>query len=316
MSEIFDNDGMIDSVWNVCNLFVGEGISTHVTLNESAIKTIANNIEHELSNKKDYWWGYPKSFEKINNDVPYKILYYELLASAVNYQYWYGKHDIRPNGACANKMYKILDDSVTFIVDEVDPTSGQDFAEDITKMFILNLSLARLPNTENRIKHIKEVSALVQEHGMDTIRHLSDKVSQNDMGIEEFLNIIVSKLPGFADDLFLKRAFLLPIMLYRRLQWFKDDIHTVPVPADYQIPKVLEDLGCISYSYLLSEKIQAGELLPAGSLEECELRAATVITCAKLAEFSGCKMCDIDTFLWLKSKEIDRPFHLTMTTNY
>ena len=116
--------------------------------------------------------------------------------------------------------------------------------------------------------------------------------------------------------MFLKRAFLLSIMLYRRLQWFKDDIDIIPVPADYQLPKVLEGWGCINYSYTLSDKVQGGELIPSGSLEECEIRAATILVCKRLAELSGHKMCDIDTYLWLKRNEIDKPFHLTITTNY
>ena len=90
----------------------------------------------------------------------------------------------------------------------------------------------------------------------------------------------------------------------------------MPVPADYQIPKMLEGMGCINYNYILSEKIQNGELIPAGSIEECEIRAATMLAGKRLAELSGKTMCDIDTYLWLKRKEVDKPFHLTITTNY
>ena len=105
-------------------------------------------------------------------------------------------------------------------------------------------------------------------------------------------------------------------MLYRKVQWFKREVEILPVPADYQIPKMLEGLGCINYSYLLSEKIQNGELISAGSIEECEIRAATMLAGRRLAELSGKTMCDVDTYLWLKRKEVDKPFHLTITTNY
>jgi len=104
--------------------------------------------------------------------------------------------------------------------------------------------------------------------------------------------------------------------LYRRVQWFRNEVEILPVPADYQIPKMLEGLGCINYSYKLSEKIQAGELIPAGSAEECEIRAATMLAGRRLSELSGKTMCDIDTYLWLKRNDIEKPFHLTITTNY
>ncbi len=307
---------IINSVWSVCNQFINNGKGKHVTLNDTAMKRVAENIKTELNNMKDNWWGYPKCFKKETYELSYKMMYYELLADSINYQYWYGRHDIRPNGACSNEMYKILDTTFSFVIDEISPYHGYEMAPIVTKIFIENISLARFPNIENRIKHIKEVLTLVSSNGYDTVRYLVDKISNNDITINEFLTIIISKLPGYAEDIFLKRAFLLPIMLYRRLQWFKDDIDIVPVPADYQIPKVLEGLGCINYGYILSDKIQGGELIISGSLEECEIRAATILACKRLSELSGCKMCDIDTYLWLKRNEIDKPFHLTITTDY
>ena len=36
---------------------------------------------------------------------------YQLMASAVNYCYWYGSHNFRPNGANSTEMYKLLDSS-------------------------------------------------------------------------------------------------------------------------------------------------------------------------------------------------------------
>lgn len=307
---------IIQEVWDLCDQFIIDGKGRHVTLKEEGIKKVAEDIKIELESIKDLWWGYPKCFKEDSQDINYKMLCYELIADSVNYQYWYGKHDVRPNKACANEMYELLNLSFSFVEREFYPAKGWDVCQEACKIFIEYLSLARFPNIENRIKHVREVNSLIIDGGMDTIRYLSNKIINNNISVNEFLTIIISKLPGYAEDLFLKRSFLLPIMLYRRVQWFKDEIGIIPIPADYQIPKMLEGLGCIGYDYVLSEKIQDGELIPAGSLEECEIRAATMLAGRRLAELSGHTMCDVDTYLWLKRKEIDKPFHLTITTNY
>jgi len=146
------------------------------------------------------------------------------------------------------------------------------------------------------------------------VKKIVDK--KNSMKIDDFLEIIISNYSGYAEDLFLKRAFLLVAMLYRRMQWFKNEIDILPVPADYQIPKILECLGGIKYDGQLYMKIQNHELIPSGSLEECEIRAATILAVKRLSELSGFSMCDIDNYLWLKRKEYRNPFHLTITSNY
>jgi hypothetical protein len=308
---------IIDSVWNICNEFINNGYrGQYVSLVDAGMISVAKDIKEKLAAEKDHWWGYAKCFNEDTTDRDYKMVFYELLADSINYQYWYGRHDVRPNGACANEMYKILNETFSFVEYEYGSEAGWITCRQVAKIFITSISRARFPNLENRVRHINEVVGLIRDGGKDTICYLKDRISKNQMPVDEFLDLIVSKLPGYAEDMFLKRAFLLPIMFYRKLGWFKEDIASVPFPADYQIPKMLEGLGCINYNYVLSEKIQNGDLIPAGSLEECEIRAATILAGKRLSELSGHKMCDIDTYLWLKRNDIDKPFHLTITTNY
>ena len=122
--------------------------------------------------------------------------------------------------------------------------------------------------------------------------------------------------PGYGKDLFLKRAFLFIIQMYRRLGLFKDEIHKIPVPADYQIPKMLRMLGCIKYNYPLDLMVADGRLISEGSLLECEIRAATIVVCKKIADLAGCSCADVDTYLFANRKTCRDPFHLTVTTNY
>jgi len=304
---------IIQSVWDVVNQFIVDGKGMHVTLNDEVMQIVSKDIKNKLDDIKDNWWGYPKCLDEKSADIDYEMLVYELIADSINYQYWYGKYDIRPNGACANQMYNMLNQSFETIRNNRFMTVGHMLCLEVIDEFIKRISIARFPNLEKRIKHLNEISNFISDYD---IEGLADSISNNKITIDEFLKIIISRLPGYAEDIFLKRAFLVPTMLYRRIQWFKDEIEILPVPADYQLPKVLEGLGCISYDYKLSEKIQNHDLILSGSLEECEIRAATILAGKRLSELTGFSMCDIDTYLWLNRKTIDKPFHLTVTSNY
>jgi hypothetical protein len=306
---------IIGSVWTICDQFIKDGKGRHVSLIEPGLVTVAEDIKERLSSVKNHWWGYPNCIAG-TRDKNYKMLCYELIADSVNYQYWYGRHDVRPNGACANRMYELLDEAITFVEKKLYIPESGDVMREASKIFIKSMSLERFPNLENRIRHIGEIVSKIGSEGNCPIQKMANDIATNKVTVNDFLEFVITNFPGYAEDVFLKRAFLLPIMLYRRVQWFKNEVEILPVPADYQIPKMLEGLGCINYSYTLSEKIQAGELIPAGSAEECEIRAATMLAGRRLAELSGKTMCDIDTYLWLKRNDIEKPFHLTVTTNY
>jgi hypothetical protein len=105
-------------------------------------------------------------------------------------------------------------------------------------------------------------------------------------------------------------------MLNRRLGLYKSFIDQVPVPADYQVPKMLEWMGVLQYSDDLHDTIWEGRLIPSGSRQECEIRASTIMACRMLAKEIGCMQSDVDTALWYNRKACTNPFHLTITTDY
>jgi hypothetical protein len=116
--------------------------------------------------------------------------------------------------------------------------------------------------------------------------------------------------------MFLKRASLFFLQLYRTLGWFEDAMRYLPVPADYQVPKMLRHFGCFTYLDPLRTMVEQGALIPSGSLWECEIRAATVVVCKFLQIQTGWNVSEIDSWLWLRRKECTDPFHLTVTTDY
>lgn len=283
----------LEILWNVTKDIMSRAI--YVSLGD--MKKVSECIKEQEEEKP---WGPPEVFDKRDNKIHFTVQY-ELLASSINYQYWYGMADLRPNDAGATKMYKLLDESYRAI--------RRRDCETIANAFIRRLVLNRFPMLEMRIKHIQEVIR-------GDVSSLITKSIENGASLSQCLESLLINCPGFADDILLKRASLFFMMLYRRLGLFASEINDLPIPADYQVPKMLEGLGCLQYAPELKDKIEKQEIIPSGSRMECEVRAGAIMACKRISELSGKNSSVVDNWLWLKRKEITTPFHLTITTHY
>lgn len=94
--------------------------------------------------------------------------------------------------------------------------------------------------------------------------------------------------------------------------------------ADYKIPALLRKLGILVYDAELAEKVDTRVPIPADSPEEIEIRAnmlhACDIICRGLKKrHIAIDSVTLDGILWLQSQKknpADKPYHLTMTTDY
>jgi hypothetical protein len=127
---------------------------------------------------------------------------------------------------------------------------------------------------------------------------------------------MVSLFPGFASDMFLKRASLFFIQLFRRFGWFAEDLNNLHVPADYQVPKMLNHYGCIIYAEDLTDAIENNTIIEKHSQAECEIRAATVLAIKKLCDLTGWNVAEVDGYFFTRRHDATNPFHLTITTDY
>lgn len=226
-------------------------------------------------------------------------IYQELLGNAINYCFWYGKHDVRPGGSSSNLMYELLGRCFNrFGI----------FTQELIDYYVSLLTEYRFPLLEERIKHLNEL--------VPSIDKFARMVFASKVFLEVLFETLVKLFPGYGSDIFLKRASLFFIQLNRRFGWWEDIISSLPIPADYHIPRMLEHYGCIVYSEELKNKIGSHELIPKHSVQECEIRAATVIVAKKLSELTGWSVSDVDSWFWLRRKECRSPFHLTITTDY
>jgi len=280
------------------------------------IKNVFEVADQALATKPEYvkiaWSTVDRVIERMRKDGPpkffddnekYQIGIYnevlkELVASSINYCYWYGVSDIRPNNVSSTAMYECLEYAF-----KLSKSYDTRFSKVIYTLIEL-LSVNRFPMLEERKRHLLEL--LEDQKGENFAREVVNKNADIDMMCRYF--------QGFASDIFLKRASLFFIQIYRKFEWYKDIV--LPVPADYQVPKILRHFGCLQYSPSLEEDIYEGKLIPKNSLEEIQIRAATIRVCEKMREELGWHIGDVDTYLWTRRKLTDMPFHLTITSDY
>jgi len=284
-----ESDKIIKRVMTMSEDFTGEDMP--VSIDRNAVGRLAAVMESDGK----------MSMDAVDGMSHAETVLTELFASAINYCFWYGKYDFIPMKGSSGSMYDVIIDAVQ---NRFHGLVGPDFVNAIIDRLIFD----RYPLIEERTKHLMEVALGTQEFVMFVLMN-----RDNDARI--VLHELVRRYPGFASDMFLKRAFLFVMQLNRKLNFFKE-IDEIPVPADYQVPKMLEHFGCLEYKTALTDKIESHTMIPKYSIEECSIRGGTILVCDKLAELTSWTKSEIDTWLWLRRKECKKPFHLTITTDY
>lgn len=282
-------DKIIERVRTMSEDFTGEAMP--VSIDQNAVNRLAAVMESDGK----------MSMEPVDGMSHAETVLTELFASSINYCFWYGKYDFIPMKGSSGSMYDVI---IGAVQDKFQGLVGPDFVNAILDRLIFD----RYPLIEERTKHLMEVAMGTQEFVMFVLMNRN-----NDARI--VLHELVRRYPGFASDMFLKRAFLFVMQLNRKLNFFKE-IDEIPVPADYQVPKMLEYFGCLEYKQALTDKIEGHTMIPKYSIEECSIRGGTVLVCDMLAKATGWTKSEIDAWLWLRRKECKKPFHLTITTDY
>ena len=103
-----------------------------------------------------------------------------------------------------------------------------------------------------------------------------------------------------------------------------DDLQELTIFADNQVPHVLRVAGALSYTKDLADGIESGELLPAGSPKEVEIRAVSLhavelLTARLNADGAETTTMAVDNYLWdigERPPYSDGKKHRTRTTFY
>jgi hypothetical protein len=136
---------------------------------------------------------------------------------------------------------------------------------------------------------------------------------------DDLARALARGMPFFADRGFYKRAQIAANDLALAGVAEFADIDELTVFADNLVPHVLRLDGVLVYDDALARAIDAGELLPAGSEQEREIRACAVHACELLARHAGVPPRTLDNWLWNRGRHppySERPAHLTRTVFY
>lgn len=283
---------LVNGVFEIAEEFMKN--SSYVFMNKEKIKKLSVGLK-QIS---------PKKVIKNPNPTNKDILI-ELVASSINYCYWHGKSTIRPNGSSSSYLYELIRNSFY----DYNLKTNNSFTNSINTL-IQTLSIKRFPLLEERVSHLKQL----QENAKGEF--FVDFISLKQHHMEYYLNELVTTFPGFASDIFLKRASLFFIQLYRNFGWFEEELNNFHVPSDYQIPRVLNKFGCIYYTMDLQLKIENDILIPKHSIIECEIRAATILTIKQICDDTNWNVSEVDSYLFWQRNTVDKPFHLCITTDY
>lgn len=101
-----------------------------------------------------------------------------------------------------------------------------------------------------------------------------------------------------------------------------NDLEVLTAFADYKLPQLLRHHGVLAYAPALSATVDAREVIPQGSPQEVEIRAATVQACELLRDLLVARglpfrAFEVDWALWQQSQGMKlAPYHLTRSIYY
>ena len=186
---------------------------------------------------------------------------------------------------------------------------------------------------ENRSAALRELGFLLLKEYEGEARLMIEQASESAVGLARNL---AKKLVSFRDKAlyrgrpvwFLKRAQILAADLYGAFQgraWGAfTDMDQITAFADYKVPQVLRQHGILRYAPSLASLVDGMMPIPAGSVMEVELRAATIAAVERLREIlaqSGKSFLspELDWMLWSMGQRDDfrkKPYHRTLTIFY
>lgn len=319
------------SVWESVD-FVMDG-AKHVAIDDHGLQNLVAPMRHRFAEGFDNVEDAFGSTGDLDKDI--NLVYFETAANFCFWaqdpnKRWLFNRDGDSNGGwygLRNAFAKALDDGV--------PVYDAEFMAALTIERAAELfrgeSSIQIPLLEQRVGSIVEAAVfLLAAHDGKAKNFVASCGYDAATIAQEITKALVSYRDGAWHRgrwvWILKRAQILPNDLGQLTQKYPDfeikNKDKLTIFADYRLPQILEHHGVLRYSPELSEKISKRQLLPSGSAQEIEIRAATIAACRKLGELCpDMTLADIDVSLWLLSQDARddadlKPHHLTVGIYY
>ena len=308
-------------------------LSNHLMDNSKFVKVVPERVEFLADFFQDFKfetpsWNFPPFYPQ-SNDFEEMCLYY-LLFNSINYCYFDEYYNIFRDGDRRSSTLAGMR-----ITENWEQLKDPLFLSRVDETYLLGeLFKAESPISlvKERAEAFREIGSFMLENTDFTFRKLFSKHYNN-------IYFVSQMIPTYFKtwrDPFFKRPQLFVGMVQGRFQEdapFDKGLEDLTVYADYRVPQTLHAMGIIEYSAPLLSRIASRELIPSGSRQELEIRAASLVgadllmLCLNKYRDENINALEMDYFLWSlmhKSSSIssailiskDMPHHLTMTTDY
>lgn len=225
---------------------------------------------------------------------------FSVLANSVNFCYWQDRCDFYPAGAGSSLVWGAANNAM------IQPTVDQAIAS-----FKAEIAQIPFPLMAERLEYIKELE--------DTLPALWNQFLDGFVvgkPLPDLIKLLHLYFPkAYGQDPFCKRSSLM-LQILQSESNFGTQSELLPIPADYQVPKVLRALGVLEYDPILAARVDGGVMIPSGSEDEIAIRAFTVFVGQELYRQFNLDPGVTDRYFWTQRKQFEQPFHLTPTTNY
>ncbi len=290
------------------------------------LKTISDNLVQQKENKHvkinkdiidkyilveslDYFNPPPYLDSLPDNKHKYEVIHiFNLIQASLQYCFFFGTSSKRIDNIDSQWILKELDN----VFKELKIKQANYINEHLIYKFIDILISSNITLLDTRIQALKELLEYID------FGYYGRYYNNIPKSIE-----LMQKLPTFKKDIFFKKGLFAIMMTHRFLPDLQEndfqlhsDLIKLPVPADYQIPKMLRHLGFITYSDELSTLIEDDKIIPENSKIELDIRSATIQVVDLLARQNGTSTNAVDAYLFAKRKSCQDKHHLTITTNY
>lgn len=188
-----------------------------------------------------------------------------------------------------------------------------------------------IPLLAERVEVLRGIGTrLVESYDGSFTRFVDSCASAAYADGDGLLERLVAEFPHFGDaakfrglDVSFHKLAQLGVWTLHRLGLVRlADLDALAIFADYIVPAALRAMGVLQYSPRLAARVDAREVLPAGSDDEVQIRIQSVVACGLLTEalstLRGERLVNpqVDYRLWSAFHDRIQPHHLTITTRY
>lgn len=299
-----------------------------VSIDESALQQLCANFKQNLRVPE---WNREFHF----GDDTARTANYILLLDALNFSFWgEPRWSIEYRGKRLDGYWSLAASLKRALEEGIDVTDADLLAQlEETDLAHILRDEHMIPMLMERAKNAREVGQVLNEKFDGQFVTL---VEHADFDAVQVVQRVVENFLSFRDEAeyrgrlvkFYKRAQIVAADLYGAYggqRWGAlKNLDALTCFADYKLPQILRRWGVLRYAETLAEKVDKRIEIPAGSDEEIEIRAATIVAVEQIREILDerdfcLNSVQIDWALWDAAQGAPpdgKPYHRTRTIYY